>query len=138
MAAAAGVALLPSQAQAAGSVHLYKVYYDSPGTDRGGNTSINGEYVQIRNTTTRGVSLRGWTVRDNTGYTYTFGTYTLGAGKTVTVRTGRGTNTATTRYWGRSWYVWNNTSDKATLKRSTGTVVDTCAYNSSRYDYRMC
>lgn len=138
MAAAAGVALLPSQAQAAGSVHLYKVYYDSPGTDRGGNTSLNGEYVQIRNTTTRGVSLRGWTVRDNTGYTYTFGTYTLGAGKTVTVRTGRGTNTATTRYWGRSWYVWNNTSDKATLKRSTGTVVDTCAYNSSRYDYRMC
>ena len=130
--------LLPTQAQAAGSVHLEKIYYDSPGTDRGGNTSLNGEYVQIHNSTSKGVSLTGWTVRDAANHTYTFGTYTLGAGKTVTIRTGKGTNSSTTRYWGKSWYVWNNTSDTATLRRSTGTTVDTCSYNSSRYDYKTC
>jgi hypothetical protein len=134
----AAALLLPAQAQAAGSVHLYKIYYDSPGSDTGSNSSLNAEYVQIRNTTTRGVSLRGWTLTDASNHKYTFGTYTLGAGKTVTVRTGKGTNTSATRYQGRSWYVWNNTSDKATLRKSTGTAVETCAYNSSRYDYKLC
>ena len=48
VAAAAGVcamgAVLPVQAQAAaGSVHLYKIYYDSPGTDHGSNASLNAE-----------------------------------------------------------------------------------------------
>ena len=138
VAAAATVSLLPSQAEAAGSVHLYKIYYDSPGSDTGANSSLTAEYVQVRNTTSGNVSLTGWTLRDAAGHTYTFGTYTLGAGKTVTVRTGKGTNTSANRYWGRTWYVWNNTSDTATLKKSTGTTVDTCAYNSSRADYRMC
>lgn len=140
-AVAAGLAtavLLPVQAEAAGSVHLYKIYYDSPGSDTGSNTSLNAEYVQIRNSTSRAVSLKGWTVTDASRHTYTFGTYTLGAGKTVTVRTGKGGNTTYTRYQNRSWYVWNNTSDKATLRKSTGTILDTCAYNSSRYDYKMC
>lgn len=42
----AGLCLVPSQAQAAaGSVHLYKIYYDSPGVDRRSNTSLNAEYV---------------------------------------------------------------------------------------------
>ncbi|WP_461011153.1 lamin tail domain-containing protein [Streptomyces capparidis] len=132
------MSLLPYQAEAAGSVHLYKIYYDSPGSDTGANSSLTAEYAQVRNTTSGNVSLTGWTLRDAAGHTYTFGTYTLGAGKTVTVRTGKGTNTSANRYWGRTWYVWNNTSDTATLKKSTGTTVDTCAYNSSRADYRMC
>ncbi|MFE5484087.1 lamin tail domain-containing protein, partial [Streptomyces sp. NPDC056527] len=46
--AVGGLLALPSPAQAAGSVHLYKVYYDSPGTDRGANASLNAEYVVIR------------------------------------------------------------------------------------------
>ncbi|MEU6081405.1 lamin tail domain-containing protein [Streptomyces sp. NPDC047108] len=140
-AVAAGLAtavLLPTQAQAAGSVHLYKIYYDSPGSDTRSNTSLNAEYVQIRNTTSRAVSLKGWTVTDASNHRYTFGTYSLGAGKTVTVRTGKGSDTSATRYQNRGAYVWNNTSDKATLRKSTGTSVDTCSYNSSRADYKMC
>lgn len=39
---------------------------------------------------------------DASNHKYTFGTYTLGKGKTVTVRTGKGTNTSATRYQGRS------------------------------------
>lgn len=138
---ATGVAtalLLPAQAQAAGSVHLYKIYYNSPGSDHGSNTSLNAEYAQIRNSTTKSVSLKGWTLTDTSHHTYTFGTYTLPAGKTVTVHTGKGHNTAYNRYQNRSWYVWNNTSDKATLRKSTGSTVDTCSYDSSYHSYKMC
>ncbi|MFH8836212.1 lamin tail domain-containing protein [Streptomyces sp. NPDC017868] len=137
-AAASGILLLPSQAQAAGSVHLYKIYYDSPGTDNRSNSSLNAEYVQIRNTTGAAVNLRGWTLTDASSHKYTFGSYTLGAGKIVTVRTGRGTNTAANVYQNRAAYVWNNDRDTATLRKSNGTSVDTCSYNSTRVDYKWC
>ncbi|MET9557833.1 lamin tail domain-containing protein [Streptomyces sp. NPDC006645] len=134
----AGTVLLPTQAHAVGSVHLYKIYYDSPGTDSRSNASLNAEYVQIRNTTTRAVSLTGWSVVDASNHKYTFGSYSLARGKTVTVRTGSGTNTAANRYQGRAAYVWNNDRDTATLKKSTGARVDTCSYNSTRVDYKVC
>ncbi|GGU85027.1 hypothetical protein GCM10010275_20400 [Streptomyces litmocidini] len=137
-AAASGILLLPSQAQAAGSVHLYKIYYDSPGTDNRSNSSLNAEYVQIRNTTGAAVNLRGWTLTDAANHKYTFGTYTLGKGKIVTVRTGRGTNTSANVYQNRGAYVWNNDRDTAKLRRSNGTTVDTCSYNSTRVDYKWC
>ncbi|MFV0131320.1 lamin tail domain-containing protein [Streptomyces sp. HMX112] len=138
VAAFAGLIALPAPAQAAGSVHLYKIYYDSPGTDRGANSSLNAEYVVVRNTTGAAVSLRGWTLTDASHHTYVFGAFTLGKGKTVTIRTGKGTNTAGYLHQGRSWYVWNNDKDTATLKRANGTRVDTCSYNSTRVDYTMC
>ncbi|MCX4980653.1 lamin tail domain-containing protein [Streptomyces sp. NBC_00572] len=137
-AAASGILLLPTQAQAAGSVHLYKIYYDSPGTDRRSNTSLNAEYVQIRNTTGAAVNLRGWTLTDAANHKYTFGNFTLGKGKIVTVRTGRGTNTSANVYQNRGAYVWNNDRDTATLKKSNGARVDTCSYNSTRVDYKWC
>ncbi|WP_030985624.1 lamin tail domain-containing protein [Streptomyces sp. NRRL S-1813] len=137
-AACAGAALLPVPAQAAGSVHLYKIYYDSPGSDTRSATSLNAEYVQIKNSTSRAVSLTGWTLTDASRHKYTFGSYSLGAGKTVTVHTGKGTNTAAHRYQGRGAYVWNNDRDSATLKKSTGGTVDSCSYNSTRADYKMC
>ncbi|KQX53128.1 MULTISPECIES: lamin tail domain-containing protein [unclassified Streptomyces] len=137
-AAASGILLLPTQAQAAGSVHLYKIYYDSPGTDRRTNASLNSEYVQIRNTTGAAVNLRGWTVTDAANHKYTFGNYVLGKGKIVTVRTGRGTNTAANVYQNRGAYVWNNDRDTATLRKANGTRVDVCSYNSTRVDYKWC
>ncbi|TXS13957.1 lamin tail domain-containing protein [Streptomyces sp. adm13(2018)] len=137
-AAASGVLLLPTQAQAAGSVHLYKIYYDSPGADHRSNTSLNAEYVQIRNTTGAAVNLRGWTLTDAANHKYTFGNYVLGKGKIVTVRTGRGTNSTANVYQNRGAYVWNNDRDTATLKKSNGARVDTCSYNSTRVDYKWC
>lgn len=137
-AAASGILLLPTQAQAMRSVHLYKIYYDSPGTDRRSNASLNGEYVQIRNTTGAAVNLRGWTLTDAANHKYTFGNFVLGKGKIVTVRTGRGTNTAANIYQNRGAYVWNNDRDTATLKKSNGARIDTCAYNSTRVDYKWC
>ncbi|MFE4368991.1 lamin tail domain-containing protein [Streptomyces sp. NPDC056835] len=137
-AAAATLIVFPGQAQAAGSVHLTKIWYDSPGTDTRSNTSLNGEWVQIKNTTSGSVSLKGWTLTDASRHTYTFGTFTLKAGKTVTVKTGKGTNTGATVFQQRAAYVWNNDKDTATLRRSSGAVHDTCAYNSTRYDYKNC
>ncbi|WP_308011897.1 lamin tail domain-containing protein [Actinacidiphila acidipaludis] len=125
-------------AQAAGSVHLSEIYYNSPGSDTGSNTSLNYEWVQITNSTSKAVSLTGWTLRDASSHVYTFGSYSLGAGKSVRIHTGKGGNTAANRYQGRSWYVWNNDKDAATLRRSTGSTVDTCSYHSTSHSYLYC
>ena len=39
--------------------------------------------------------------------------------------------TAGHHYWGRTWYVWNNTGDRATLLNAGGTVIDRCAYSGA-------
>ncbi|MCW2673783.1 MAG: hypothetical protein JWP14_2372 [Frankiales bacterium] len=135
-AAALGVTT-PAQA-ATPVVKIVKIYYDSPGSDTRTNVSINGEYFVLKNTTSTGRSLTRWTVRDLANHVYTFGTFTLGAGKTVTVHTGKGTNTAASRYWGLASYVWNNDADRATLKSAAGTTIHTCAYNSTAVDYKYC
>lgn len=67
---AASVAALV-QEQAAGLLRIYKIYYDSPGSDTRSNTSLNAEYVQVKNSTSRGVSLKGWTVSDASNHRYT-------------------------------------------------------------------
>jgi hypothetical protein len=53
---------------------------------------------------------------------YKFGTLRLGAGKQAIIHTGDGTSYTTSAsthlYWGREWYVWNNTGDKVILRRA--------------------
>jgi hypothetical protein len=107
------------------------VYFDSPGSDTGSNTSLNAEYVTIKNTSSTARSLTGWTLRDRTGYTYKFPTFTLKAGEKVTVHTGKGTATQYHRYSGFTNYVWNNTGDTAYLRTSGGTLVHSCSWTSS-------
>ncbi|MET9852165.1 lamin tail domain-containing protein [Streptomyces sp. NPDC006450] len=135
---AVALLLLPGQAHAAGTLRISKIWYDSPGTDTRTNTSLNGEWVQITNGTTTAVNLKGWTLTDTSSHVYTFATFTLQAGKTVTVKTGKGTNTATTLFQQRAAYVWNNDKDTATLRRANKTIHHTCAYNSSKSDYKTC
>ncbi|WP_323379337.1 lamin tail domain-containing protein [Streptomyces durbertensis] len=136
---AAGLLAGPAApAHAAGSVHLAKIYYDSPGKDDRSNTSLNGEWVRITNSTAKSVKLTGWTLTDAAGHRYTFKTFTLKAGKSVTVRTGKGTDTSGTVYQQRAAYVWNNDKDTATLRRADGSLRDTCSYNSTKVDYKNC
>lgn len=125
-------------AEAAGSVHIAKIYYDSPGSDTRTNKSLNGEWVAVTNSTSRNVSLEGWTLTDASRHTYTFGDYTLRAGRTVKVRTGSGDDTRATKYQDRRAYVWNNDKDTATLRKASGTKVDSCSYNSTAKDYKNC
>jgi lamin tail-like protein len=69
------------------------------------------------------------------GTVYKFGTLRLGAGKQAIIHTGDGTtsttSTSTHLYWGREWYVWNNTGDKVILRRADGSLKDTCSYSGA-------
>jgi hypothetical protein len=136
--AAAATLTAAVPAQAASPIQFGKIQYDSPGTDSATNTSVSGEYVLIKNSGTTSRSLTGWSVRDAANHVYKFGTFTLGAGKTVVLRTGKGTSTSTTRYWGMGYHVWNNTGDKAYLRTSSGTTVDYCAWTSKGTGYKNC
>jgi hypothetical protein len=114
--AAFSLIAVPAQAAPA-TVYISKVCYNPPGSDTGGNTSLNAEYVVIRNGDDVSHSVSGWTVRDAAGHVYKFGTLRLGAGKQAIIHTGKGTGYNTTAsthlYWGRGWYVWNNTGDRS-------------------------
>jgi hypothetical protein len=106
----AGSVLTAVEANAAGTVYIYKVYFDSPGSDRGSNSSLNAEYVVIKNGDHVSHSVSGWTVRDKAGHRYTFPDgFRLGAGKQAVIHTGDGSSYTTSAsrhmYWGREWYV---------------------------------
>jgi len=126
-----GVAtLLAPTAQAATSpVVIHEIYYNSPGKDTGSKTSLNAEWVQLRNRTSRTITLTHWTLRDRAGHVYTFGTYRIKAGGSVKIHTGSGTSTQMNRFWGHGWYIWNNNGDGATLKNASGTVKSRCSYS---------
>jgi hypothetical protein len=122
----------------ASRVVIHEIYYNSPGSDDGSNKSLNGEWVQLCNTSTTDLHLTGWTVNDAVKHTYKFGTYTLKAKTCVKIHTGSGTNTQTDRYWGSKAYIWNNDKDTATLKDAKGSVLDTCSYNDPSHSYKIC
>jgi hypothetical protein len=127
-----------SAAQAANRMQIHEIYYNSPGPDTGSNSSLDHEWVQLRNTSASQINLTGWTLRDKQGHVYTFGTYAIKAHGYVKIHTGSGTNTQTDRYWGHHWYVWNNTGDQATIKNRTGTVIDQCSYTGTSLGYKIC
>lgn len=128
MLAIAAVATIGSPASAAVPVKFTKIQYNSPGADKGSNKSLNAEWVRITNKGGKARYLSGWTLRDAQSHVYKFPTFRLKAGASVWVHTGKGSNTASNLYWGSSWYIWNNTGDKATLKNRSGDVIDTCKW----------
>jgi hypothetical protein len=120
-----------TSADAGGGVRFTKIQYDSPGADSGSNLSLDAEWFKLTNHGSQSKSLSGWTVRDPQSHVYKFPQgYKLGAGKTVTVHTGSGTTTKLNRFWGQDNYVWNNSADKATLKKGNGTKIDVCKWSS--------
>ncbi|MEV4173796.1 lamin tail domain-containing protein [Nonomuraea sp. NPDC049709] len=143
-ATAVGTALLASTlvaapAEAANPAVMFtKVHFDSPGSDRGGNTSLNGEYVVLKNTTRKAIQMERWVLRDETGYRFRFPRFTLKPGKSVTVRSGQGQDSSTTLYWQRKWYVWNNDGDAAGIYRASDLKkIDTCSWGSAG-DWKNC
>ncbi|MFI5801678.1 lamin tail domain-containing protein [Streptomyces sp. NPDC051561] len=117
-----------------GGVHLGWIQYNGAGSDNGSNGSRNAEWVQIHNANRYAVQLKNFKLRDKYGWTYTFRSLSLGAGRTVTVRTGSGRDTAANVYWnhrykGRAAYVWNNSGkETATLFNAKGARIDSCAW----------
>ena len=125
LAAALMVPISAGPAQAASPITISGVQYDSPGSDLGGNRTLNAEWVRLTNRGSRATTLTGWTLRDRANHVYRFGTFRLGAGKSVVIHTGRRTNTAAHRHWRSGWYIWNNDGDRAGLKNRAGTTVST-------------
>ncbi|MER5183144.1 lamin tail domain-containing protein [Streptomyces sp. NPDC002896] len=106
------------------AVVIRDVRADSPGFDDGSNWSLNGEWIEIANTSRRSVDLYGWTLRNEDGYRYRFGYLRLAAGSTVRVHTGIGRDTRFDVYQDRRNYVWDNRSDTAALYDNAGRLVD--------------
>jgi hypothetical protein len=125
---------VPAQASSS-PVVIREILYNSPGSDRGSNASLNGEWVKLHNRTGHPITLTHWTLRDRQGHVYKFGTYRLKAHGNVRIHTGKGSNTQVNRYQRRSWYVWNNDGDRATLKNASGTVRSRCSYSDPNEDF---
>jgi hypothetical protein len=49
----------------------------------------------------------------------------------VTIHTGKGSNTASNRYWGSDEYIWTNDGDTAKLKNKAGVLIDKCSYSGA-------
>jgi Lamin Tail Domain len=129
---------LPAASRSA--VVIHEIYYNSPGPDRGSNSSLNAEWVDLHNRSGHAVTLTHWTLRDAAGHVYTFGTYRLKAHRDVRIHTGSGRDTRANRYWGHSWYIWNNDGDRAALKNGGGAVRSRCSYSdpSETSAFRIC
>ena len=97
-------------------------HYDAEGND---NYNLNDEYIVIENRGSGAISLTAWTLKDEVGHSFTFPSFTLEAGATVTVHTGSGSNTQTNLYWGSGAAVWNNDHDTAYLYDSEMNLKDT-------------
>ena len=73
----------------------------NPDADGNDGQNINGEWVRIRNTGTRAVSLHRWWFRDSDLRRYTFpASAVVPAGGSVTLHMGHGSDTRDTFYWG--------------------------------------
>ncbi|MET7941811.1 lamin tail domain-containing protein [Streptomyces sp. NPDC005302] len=114
-------------------VAISRVQSDAPGVDSRSNRSLNGEWVEVTNSTWRAVSLNGWTLSDRDGNRYTFHQYRLAARSTVRVHTGVGNDTSKDLFQDRRREVWDNRSDVATLKTDHGRVVDSVSWGQ-RHD----
>lgn len=86
--------------------------------------NLQDEWVQISNTGSSPVFLNGWKIEDEGNkHTYTFQSYTLNAGTTITVFTGKGTNSATELYWQLDDPIWSNNGDTAYLYDDSGKLI---------------
>lgn len=125
-------------ADAATTVKISRIYYNSPGSDTRTNASLNAEYVTLLNLTGVTQVITRWTIRDAQAHVYTFPTTSIPAHGTVTLHTGKGVNSGSQRYWQQANYIWNNDRDTAYLRNSAGAAIFTCSYNSTAAAYKNC
>jgi len=89
----------------------------------GSGSNPRAEYVTYENTGDGTLGLSGWTVANGRGTTYSFPDgFALAPGETVTLYTGRGTDTESELYWGKPEEVWNDQLDTMIVRDATGAV----------------
>jgi micrococcal nuclease len=100
---------------------IVTIHADAAGND---NDNLNDEYVVLKNTGSSAIDVSGWTMSDEAGHTFEFPQgFVLDGGDTVTIRTGKGTNTDGTIYWGSNSAIWNNGGDTIVVRDGDGNVV---------------
>lgn len=108
-------------------LEIDEVIADAPGDD---GTNPNGEQVRILNAGSVAVDLRDWSL-ESSPHVFDFATSAvLDPGDTMTVRIGSGTATSSTRYWGFSSGILNNTGDSVRLVTPAGDAADCAAWGS--------
>ncbi len=125
LAAGVVVSTTPTSVDALSCVRIIGGQFNPPGNDNLA-ANLNGEYVKIKNHCTTTWSLGSWRLSDyGSKHTYVFAsTFKLKAGATVYVFSGRGTNTASKRFWGRSYgAVWNDAPPEAAYLRTSTRVL---------------
>ncbi len=116
----------PKEGQTTGtSLKIVNINYDAEGND---NENPNGEWVEIKNTGSTAVNLKGFVLEDESQHKFIFPDFVLNPGKTVRVYSGSGTSTSESLYWGSKSAIWNNDGDTACLYDSNGKLIDTYKY----------
>ena len=133
LAIAAGTLVAAGPDQAAPALRFHSTQYDSPGKDTRSNKSRNAEWISLVNTGKKAVNLKGWSIKEKGGRVYTFGAVSIPAkGGKITLHTGDGTDTKKHVYWNSGNYIWNNTGDKATLRKPNKKAYDTCEWGNKK------
>jgi len=87
------------------------------------------EHITVINGGDAPLSLTGWTLRDTRGHVYIFGACTLPTDGSLTVRSVKGADTATDRYWNQATALLTNTEPETiTLRDAANTLVDRYPY----------
>jgi micrococcal nuclease len=119
----------PCGPRADASLTIVAIEADPPGNDV---ENLNGEWVESRNDGAHDVDLTGWVLRDESAthrFAFPHG-FVLGAGATVRILSGCGTDTLAGLHWcvtGSA--VWNNDGDTAFLLDPSGNIAARRSYS---------
>jgi len=99
------------------SFSVLQAHYDASGSD---SSNLNDEFMTFRNDENDTMNMTGWVVKEEGSRSYTFPSFSLEPGRTVTLYSGTGNDTTDKLYWGLTWSVWNNDRDRVFLRDELG------------------
>jgi len=104
-----------------GPLVIDEVHENAPGDD---TTNPNGEWIRIRNVSTRTIDLRDWQIFSTPYQLNPTASRPMAPNGTVTIFVGRGTNDNDTLYWQQNSGILRNTGDSVVLLSPHRDVAD--------------
>lgn len=111
------------------SIEIGQIRFNADGDD---NHNLNDEWVELNNPGGSDLDLTGWGVKDESAsHRYSFPPgFRLGAGATVRLHTGCGSDAGNALYWCNTGSaVWNNSGDTVFVLDPSGNVVVSRSYS---------
>lgn len=117
----------PTPVADGGSLAVVEIHEDAQGDEY---ENLNDEYVVFENTGNSNLDISGWQIEDEADHVYEMpsGT-TVDAGEQITLKTGSGSDTDRTLYWGQEAPVWNNGGDTVHVRTDSGELVAERSYD---------